>query len=119
MQKLLEQLYDELTDAARSTNRIYKAAKIPQDYFTYAWKLKHHLRDRLGTKRISLEQLLQLCIPKWKSEGRLKVRSSTDLSILLNEQEAELLGLGGSRQIDIYELFRLMMGMFETPHIKN
>ena len=126
MEALLEQLYDDLTETALSTNRIYKEAKIPQNYFTYSWKLKRSLRNTklfLGIKRFSLEQLLQLWIPKWKSEGRLKVKQSgqsgqsghsgQSITIELNQQESELLGLRGAKEVNIYELFSLMIGLFQ------
>ena len=112
MEQLLEQLYDELTEAAHSTNRIYKAAKEPEDYFTHSWKLCRPLRTSLGTKRISLEDLLKLWIPKWKSEGRLQ---ANPIRVQLLKEEAELLGLPKAKEVDIYELFRLMMGLFEAP----
>lgn len=111
MEQLLEQLYDELTEVAHSTNRIYKAAKEPENYFTHPWKLHRPLRTSLGTKRISLEELLKLWIPKWKSEGRLQ---ANPIRVQLLKEEAELLGLPKAKELDIYELFRLMMGLFET-----
>ena len=110
MEQLLEQLYDDLTEVAHSTNRIYKAAKDPQDYFTHPWKLRHDVRGILGTKRISLEELLKLWIPKWKSEGRLRTRP---VSLKLTKEEAEMFMLYEAKEVDIYELFRSMMGLFE------
>ena len=108
MQQLLERLYDELTDTARSTNRIYKIAKKPQNYFTYAWKLKKNLQSFAETKKMSLEQLLKLWIPKWKSEGRLK-----NGLVELTDQESRLLGLEEAKVVDVNELFCLMMGLFQ------
>ena len=123
MERLLEQLYDDLTEAARSTNRIYKAAKLPQDYFTHSWKVRKVRKVRKGHKgcedippllqahlRLSLEGLLKLWIPKWKSEGRLKSGGEV---VELTDQESRLLGLSEAKEVDIYELFRLMMGLFD------
>jgi hypothetical protein len=126
MEELLQELYNELTEAAHSTNRIYKAAKEPEDYFTHPWKVPQSLRTALGTKRISLEELLKLWIPKWKSEGRLQ---TNPITLQLSDEEAELFGFpkdkgkakdkakakAQPKKVDIYELFRLMMGLFETP----
>lgn len=117
MEGLLEQLYDDLTEAARSTNRIYKAAKLPQDYFTHTWKVRKVRKVREDTStllqahlRLSLEGLLKLWIPKWKSEGRLKSGGEV---VELTDQESRLLGLSEAKEVDIYELFRLMMGLFD------
>jgi len=117
MEELLEQLYDDLTEAARSTNRIYKAAKLPQDYFTHSWKVRKVRKDRedippllQGSLRLSLEGLLKLWVPKWKSEGRLK---SGGEAVELTDQESRLLGLREAKVVDIYELFSLMMGLFD------
>jgi len=111
MQELLEQLYDDITEAAHSSNRIYKTAKEPHDYFTHSWKLRHSLREPLGTKRISLEELLKLWIPKWKSERR--IHFAPRITISLTKEEAKLLDLAEPKEVDIYELFCLMMGMFK------
>jgi hypothetical protein len=126
MEELLQELYNELTKAAHATNRIYKTAKEPEDYFTHPWKVSHSLRTALGTKRISLEELLKLWIPKWKSEGRLQ---TNPITLQLSKEEADLFCFPKEKdkdkdkdkakaqpiKVDIYELFHLMMGLFETP----
>lgn len=116
MQGLLEKLYAQLTESARSTNRIYKSAKAtqPDNYFTYSWKLRKELRPAFQTKRISLQEILKLWIPKWKSEARLRF---APLAVVLNDKEAGLLGLPAPKEVDIYTLFILMMKMFKP--IKN
>jgi hypothetical protein len=108
MEKMLETLYDDLTEAARSTNRIYKAAKEPQDYFTHEFKLKHGVRDVFGKKYISLEQLLKLLIPKWKSEGRLKYNPTR---VLLNEEEAKTFETKVA-EVELSDLYCIMMNLF-------
>ena len=108
MQELLESLYDDLTEAARSTNRIYKAAKEPHNYFTHEFKLRHDLRELFGKKYISLEQVLKLWIPRWKSEGRLRYGPTR---VLLNEEEARILETKAG-EVLLPDLYSRMMGFF-------
>jgi hypothetical protein len=108
MQEMLEGLYDELTEAARSTNRIYKSAKEPQDYFTHEFKLKHEARPTFGKKYISLEEVLKLWIPKWKSEERLKYNPTR---VLLNKEEGRILETEAGEVLLPY-LYCIMMNLF-------
>jgi len=108
MQQMLENLYDELSEAARLTNRIYKAAKEPQDYFTHEFKLKQEARPTFGKKYISLEQILKVWIPKWKSEGRLKYNPPT---LEINEEEARIFDTKKGI-VQLPQLYSLMMSLF-------
>jgi hypothetical protein len=108
MQELLESLYDDLTEAARSTNRIYKAAKEPQDYFSHEFKLRHDVRDVFGKKYISLEEVLKLWIPRWKREGRLKYNPTR---VLLNKEEGRILETEAGEVLLPY-LYCIMMNLF-------
>jgi hypothetical protein len=109
LQTLLEKMYDELTDCAISSKKIYYAAKEPQDYFTYEFKLKPAARKALGVKRISLEKLLAQWTPIWKRENRLNINGS----VVRLGKEAELLGLEPEVEVDVYEVCSRAGGLFD------
>ncbi len=109
LQKLLEKMYDELTDSAITAKKIYYAAKEPQDYFTHEFKLKPAARKLLGVKRISLEKLLDIWIPIWKRENRLNINGS----LVRLGKEAELLGLAPEVEVDVYEVCSRAGSLFE------
>lgn len=111
LQKLLESMYDELTDCAITAKKIYYAAKEPQDYFTHEFKLKPAARTLLGVKRISLEKLLALWTPSWKREGRLNHNGSL---VRLGKKEAELLGFQPEETLDVYEVCAKAGQLFES-----
>lgn len=108
--KGLEKLYVDLTGAAISSNRIYKAAKKPQDFFTHAWKLKPAAREVLGKKRASVEELLAAWLPEWKAEGRLSANGST---VCVAPAQAELLGIKPNSKINVYDLSNKICSLFE------
>lgn len=111
LQKLLESMYDELTDCAITAKKIYYAAKEPQDYFTHEFKLKSAARNLLGVKRISLEGLLARWTPSWKREGRLNHNGSL---VRLGKEEAELLGFQPEEPLDVYEVCARAGQLFES-----
>jgi hypothetical protein len=111
LQKLLESMYDELTDCAIASKKIYYAAKEPQDYFTHEFKLKPAARKLLGVKRISLEKLLARWTPIWKREGRLNFNGSL---VRLGKEEADLLGFQPEETLDVYEVCAKAGGVFES-----
>jgi hypothetical protein len=108
--KGLEKLYVDLTDAAISANRIYKTAKKPQDFYTHQWKLRPDVRDLLGKKRASVEELLAAWIPEWKAQGRLSSNGST---ICIAPAQAKLLGLEPNSKINVYDLSNRICSLFE------
>jgi hypothetical protein len=107
--KGLEKLYVDLTGAAISSNRIYKAAKS-QDFYTRAWKLKPAAREALGTKRASVEELLATWLPQWKAEGRLSANGST---VCVAPEQADLLGIKPNSKINVYDLSNRICDLFE------
>lgn len=111
LRRMLNAMYDELTDCAIASKKIYYEAKEPQDYFTHEFKLKPKARKILGVKRISLVKLLAMWTPIWKREGRLNHNGS---SIRLGREEAELLGFQLDEEIDVYELCARAGELFES-----
>ena len=109
LQKLLESLYDDLTEAAISAKTIYKQAKQPTDLFTHQFKLKKAARAILGRKYASMEELIDLWLPQWKSEGRL---SANGYLVRVGE-EAELLGLRKDSEHDVYSFANYLTRLFE------
>ncbi len=110
LQRLLESMYDELTDAAIGAKKIYYAAKEPQDYFTHPFKLKKEVRDILGVRRISVDGLLKLWIPRWKEEGRLNRNGSV---VRVGDEEARLLGFHPQEEVDVYDLCARVWTLFD------
>lgn len=91
LQSLLERAYDDLTVAALSTRKIYKAT---------SYKLTKEAREFFGKKRSTLEEIAELWLPAWNSEGRL---SANGFLVRVPEPEASLLRIT-KEEIDIYEL---------------
>jgi hypothetical protein len=110
LQKLLESMYEELTDCAIASKKIYYASKEPQDYFTHPFKLSPAAKKRLGVKRISLEKLLETWIPTWKRECRMNHNGSR---IRLGKEEANLLGFQPEEEVDVYEVCAKAAQLFE------
>lgn len=110
LQKLLEHLYDDLTDAAISAKTIYKEAKKPTDLFTHTFKLTRAARSVLEMKYASMEEILDLWLPRWKSEGRL---SANGYWVRVGREEAELLGFQAESEHDVYTLANHLTRLFE------
>jgi hypothetical protein len=111
LQKLLEHLYDDLTDAAISAKKIYKTAKEPQDLFTHPFKLTKAARAVLEERYMSMERILDSWIPKWRKEGRL---SANGYWIRLGATEAELLGFAAESEHDVYRVASHLTRLFEV-----
>jgi hypothetical protein len=109
LQDLLERLYDDLTDAAISAKTIYKQAKQPTDLFTHSFKLTRAARVVLERKYASMEDIINLWLPRWKSEGRL---SANGYWIRLGK-EAELLGFAPESEHDVYRIASHLTRLFE------
>ena len=109
-QTLLECLYDDLTESAISAKAIYKQAKQSTDLFTHQFKLKKSARAMLGMKYASMEELLDLWLPRWKSEGRL---SANGYLVRVGKEEAELLGLRKDSEHDVYSFANHLTRLFE------
>jgi hypothetical protein len=113
LQDLLETMYDDLTDAAILAKKIYYASKVPRDFFTHPFRLHESARRLLGVKRISLEELLKLWIPRWKREGRLNANGSR---VRLGKEEAQLVGYEPEEEVSVYDLCSRISDIFvETP----
>lgn len=110
LQDLLERLYDDLTDAAINAKRIYKQSRKPTDLFTHSFKLTSAAREVLEKKYASMEELLELWLPRWKSEGRL---SANGYWIRLGKEEAELLGLQEEFECDVYTFANHLTRLFD------
>lgn len=110
LQDLLEHLYDDLTEAAISAKAIYKQAKQPTDLFTHSFKLKKSVRHVLGKRYASMEELIDLWLPRWKSEGRL---SANGYLVRVGKEEAKLLGLREDSEHDVYSFANHLTRLFE------
>jgi hypothetical protein len=90
LQLLLESAYDQLTETAHITRKIYKAR---------SFKLTKEAREFLGKKRSTLEELAELWLPLWNSQGRV---SANGFLVRVPEPEATLLHI--HEEVDIYTL---------------
>lgn len=111
LQKLLEHLYEDLTDAAISAKTIYKSAKQPIDLFTHSFKLTKVAREVFQEKYMSMEEILDSWIPRWKKEGRM---SANGYWVRLGAAEAELLGFAEESEQDVYRIASHLIRLFET-----
>ena len=109
MQLLLQKMYVDLTDAAISANRIYKATQTP---FTQVHRLGPKAREALGKKRASTEEILKDWIAEWKAEGRL---SANGLYVKVSKAQAELLGIDETT-LDIYDVCAHIGALFEAKN---
>lgn len=116
LQELLESMYDDLTDAAILAKKIYYASKVPNDYFTYPFRLNDKARRFFGVKRLSLESIVNQWLPRWKQEGRLNANGS---QIRLGEVEAHLLGFESEEVVNVYELCGRLGEFFIDEPSKN
>jgi len=91
--ELLEKMYDDLTDAASRSHRIYKSL---QDK-----KLTPEAREILGKKRVSIQELLDLWIPIWKAENRLSANGDV---VQVSAVEAKLLKFQPDEKVCVYRL---------------
>jgi hypothetical protein len=106
-------MYDELTDCAIASKKIYYAAKEPQDYFTHDFKLKPAAQAALGVKRMSLEKLVNLWTIVWRREGRLNADGSV---VRLGKDEAALLGYQPEEEVSVYDLCVRAWELFDHSH---
>lgn len=98
LQSLLESAYDELTEVALVTRKIYKSR---------SFKLTKEAREFLGKKRSTLEELAELWLPLWNSQGRVLANG---FLVRVPEPEATLLHIHG--EVDIYTLCEHMGLLF-------
>jgi len=103
MQQLLEQLYDDLTSVARSTNRIYKNVKS-QEHFTRIRKFKKEYRDSLGYSS-SIENLLNLWAPTWKM-------SPNGYTVRLNE--GNIFNINPEKELCVYDVHTMIFSLFKN-----
>jgi hypothetical protein len=103
--RLLEKLYDDLTDAARDLRRLrYALRENPS--FTYPHSLRQDVRDLTTLKKASMEDLVKLWMPGWKVHGR-RVR-------LGDGPEVALLGFQPFQEVDVYDIFTPMKKLFKN-----
>lgn len=111
--KLLNKIYDDLTEATLSAKSMHTILKEPQDLYTHEWRLHTAARNALKMKYASIEKILDLWTAKWKKEGRL---SANGYWIRIGQEEAELLGLRAESEVDVYQLANHMTRLFKTAH---
>jgi hypothetical protein len=110
--KKLESIYEDLTETTARAKTVYNLVK-ERDFYTYRWKLKKSVRPVLGLTRISMEELFEAWVPKWKSEGRL---SANGLRIRVGKEEAELLGIEEDTCIHIYDFAAKCSELYEPEN---
>lgn len=104
LQKLLDGLYDELTEAALEMLDIAKMFK--EDSYLKKRFLIQDAQDVLPFTEASLKDLLEFWMPLWKEEGRIHGRE-----ICLGA-EAILLGFDEESIQDVYDVCKRMIRLF-------
>jgi hypothetical protein len=109
----LEKLYDELTDLTSRTYRIYKIAKQmrKEDLYSTPFTLKPSAAKYFEKEKMSVEEILNLWIPVWKSEDRLGVSGKT---IRLPQKEATLLHMSAEEPVNVYDLCKRIVTLFQS-----
>ena len=103
--RLLEKLYDDLTDAARDLRRIRHALR-ENTSFTHPYSLHLDARALTRLKKASMEDLINLWVPGWKVSGR-RVRFG-------DGPEVALLGFQPFQEVDVYDIFTPMKNLFKS-----
>jgi hypothetical protein len=104
-QKLLEGLYDDLTDCVIEMVDITKVFK--EDSYLKKRVLRKEAQEVLPFHEASLKDLLEFWMPLWKEEGRIHGRQ-----ICLGA-EAILLGFDEETKQDVYDVCKRMICLFD------
>ena len=98
LQKVLESLYDDLTDSIYKMKSLRKKSKAIRSSLTVR-ELKKESQEIFNMTDASAKDIIDFWLPLWKDEGRISGRF-----IRLGE-EAALLGLEPEKKVDLYDLY--------------
>lgn len=98
LQKVLENLYDDLTDSMHRVKALRKKSKAIRESLTVR-ELTKEAREIFNMTEASAKDIIDFWLPLWKHEERISGRY-----IRLGD-EATLVGLTPEKKVDMYDLY--------------
>lgn len=107
LQSILATLYDDLTESVNKVRLLRKKVRtsVPLNHERDLTKEAAKIFKR---KRGTIKDLVDFWLPLWKDENRITKNGR----IVRLGEEAPLLGLEPEREVDIYDLYNLLDGLF-------